>query len=216
MSGSTAACQYVAQKKAVYAAIWDGQPAIAKCYSTSKFMRSAKTTESQPALKADHNAVMQRRPAPMREGLYQRHPDGFEFFPSLLTHGPMCSSLFLAGLNAQSITLSTQWSQISITEKLHIKWQLRKAVQVSQECGVCLCRTVDAGKHNVLYAPSHGVCDNDRFRGNASSRWDCHGGGAGTAGNFWEGCDCRKIAYSSTGMLYHRPSKIMTIRSNQI
>lgn len=96
MSGSTAACQYVAQKKAVYAAIWDGQPAIAKCYSTSKFMRSAKTTESQPALKADHNAVMQRRPAPMREGLYQRHPDGFEFFPSLLTHGPICSSLFLA------------------------------------------------------------------------------------------------------------------------
>ena len=108
----------------------------------------------------------------------------------------MCSSLFLAGLNAQSITLSTQWSQISITEKLHIKWQLRKAVQVSQECGVCLCRTVDAGKHNVLYAPSHGVCDNDRFRGNASSRWDCHGGGAGTAGNLWEGGDWGRGAYS--------------------
>lgn len=53
--------------KAVYNAAWDSQPAIAKCYSTSRIMRSVKTTESQPALKADHNAVMQRRPAPMRE-----------------------------------------------------------------------------------------------------------------------------------------------------
>lgn len=54
---------------------------------------------------------------------------------------------------AQGKTLDTQWSHISDTEKLHVKWQMRKAVQVLRSVGsVC----VDAGKHNVLYAPATG------------------------------------------------------------
>lgn len=54
---------------------------------------------------------------------------------------------------AQGNTLGTQWSQISVTEKLHVKWQLRKAIQALKSIGsVC----VDASKSNILYAPATG------------------------------------------------------------
>lgn len=42
---------------------------------------------------------------------------------------------------------------MSVTKKLHVKWQLRKAIQALRSVGaVC----VDASKSNVLYAPATG------------------------------------------------------------
>lgn len=49
--------------------------------------------------------------------------------------------------------LNAQWSCLPDPLKLHVKWKIGKAVDILRSLGsVC----VDAGKHNVLFAPLTG------------------------------------------------------------
>ncbi|PGG96352.1 hypothetical protein AJ79_09625 [Helicocarpus griseus UAMH5409] len=150
----------VPQKKAVFEVEWKGVRAIAKCWS--KELHESFTIES---------AVYER--------FYQRRPEGYDVFASVLEFGEItCSSLFPAG-NILVITLvegeklSDVWEGLTIPEKNRVRDQCRKAVSILRTIPI-YCS--DAGKHNVLYSTasrrvtmidleSTGVCTQEEIQG---------------------------------------------------
>ncbi|KAJ5135307.1 uncharacterized protein N7515_004585 [Penicillium bovifimosum] len=123
--------------KAVYEVTWDGQPAIAKCWSPSYYQSYA------------HEAMTY-------ENIYAKRPQGYRFFAMMLSHGTIsCSSLFPKGnilimTKVPGKTLNELWDTISGLEKEHIRSEVFKAVRILRSFSVL---SVDTGKHNILYHP---------------------------------------------------------------
>ncbi|RHZ51202.1 hypothetical protein CDV55_100908 [Aspergillus turcosus] len=123
--------------KAVYEVTWDGQPAIAKCWSPARHQGYVHEVSTY-------------------ERLYQLRPAGFEFFAPLQTHGKIvCSSIFPKGhiliiKKVQGEPLDRQWDLLSSDHRDHIRATIHKAVEVLRRIGYI---SVDSGKHNVLYSP---------------------------------------------------------------
>ncbi|GKZ32069.1 hypothetical protein AbraIFM66950_001178 [Aspergillus brasiliensis] len=123
------------ESKAIYEVTWNGEPAIAKCWSEEWYRRY-----------------------PQEMSVYDRldikRPQGYDFFASILSHGHICcSSLLPKGYilvmtKAQGEPLTLQWSTLPESAKRHIRSEVYKAIKVIRELSlVCL----DAGLHNVLY-----------------------------------------------------------------
>lgn len=123
--------------KAVYEVTWDGKPAIAKCWSPP-YHRSY-IHESMTYV-----------------NIHMKSPQGYSFFPSMLSHEIIsCSSLFPKG-NILIMTkepgkiLNKVWDTLSGPEKEHIRSEIRKAVLILRSFSVL---SVDTGKQNILYHP---------------------------------------------------------------
>ena len=92
-------------------------------------------------------------------------PGGFELFAFLLCHGPIvCSSIFPAGYiliisKVAGERLDIQWARISVTEKLHVKWNIRKAVN-GLKFELCLPRR---RKTQCSLRSSRRQCHHDKF-----------------------------------------------------
>jgi len=92
-------------------------------------------------------------------------PGGFELFAFLLCHGPIvCSSIFPAGYiliisKVGGERLDIQWARISVTEKLHVKWKIRKAVN-GLKFELCLPRR---RKTQCSLRSSRRQCHHDKF-----------------------------------------------------
>ncbi|GFF26314.1 hypothetical protein IFM58399_01370 [Aspergillus lentulus] len=123
--------------KALYEVTWNGQPAIAKCWSNARHQGYVHEVSTY-------------------ERLYQLRPAGFEFFAPLQTHGKIvCSSIFPKGhimiiKKVQGEPLDRQWDLLSSDHRDHIRATIHKAVEVLRHIGYL---SVDSGKHNVLYSP---------------------------------------------------------------
>ncbi|EAW17525.1 uncharacterized protein NFIA_074450 [Aspergillus fischeri NRRL 181] len=123
--------------KALYEVTWNGQPAIAKCWSNARHQGYVHEVSTY-------------------ERLYQLRPAGFEFFAPLQTHGKIvCSSVFPKGhimiiKKVQGEPLDRQWDLLSSDHWDHIRATIYKAVEVLRRIGYI---SVDSGKHNVLYSP---------------------------------------------------------------
>ncbi|RHZ64418.1 uncharacterized protein CDV56_101264 [Aspergillus thermomutatus] len=122
--------------KALYEVTWNGEPAVAKCWSDACFQGYV------------HEASTYER-------LYQLKPEGFEFFASLQSRGTIvCSSVFSRGhimiiSKVKGEPLDRQWDILSADHKEHIRSMIRKAVEALRSIGYL---AVDSGKHNVLYS----------------------------------------------------------------
>lgn len=70
------------------------------------------------------------------ERIYQRRPQGFEFFDNLLSHGKIaCSSLFSTGYvliitKVPGRPLIGQWCNLYTHEKTYVYFQVKKAIGV--------------------------------------------------------------------------------------
>ncbi|GIJ98444.1 hypothetical protein Aspvir_000561 [Aspergillus viridinutans] len=123
--------------KALYEVTWDGEPAVAKCWSNARLQGYI------------HEASTYER-------LYQLRPEGFEFFATLQSHGKIvCSSLFPKGhimiiKKVKGEPLDRQWDLLSTDHKQHIRSTIRRAVEALRSIGYL---SLDSGKHNVLYSP---------------------------------------------------------------
>lgn len=90
------------------------------------------------------------------ENIHMKRPQGYSFFPLMLSHGIIsCSSLFPKG-NILIMTkepgkiLNEIWDTLSGPEKEHIRSEIFKAVLILRSFSVL---SVDTGKHNILYHP---------------------------------------------------------------
>ncbi|KAH1290382.1 hypothetical protein KXX30_006098 [Aspergillus fumigatus] len=123
--------------KALYEVTWNGQAAIAKCWSNARHQGYVHEVSTY-------------------ERLYQLRPAGFEFFAPLQTHGKIvCSSIFPKGhimiiKKVQGEPLDRQWDLLSSDHRDYIRTTIYKAVEVLRRIGYI---SVDSGKHNVLYSP---------------------------------------------------------------
>ncbi|KAH1493479.1 hypothetical protein LV164_005532 [Aspergillus fumigatus] len=123
--------------KALYEVTWNGQAAIAKCWSNAR-----------------HKGYVHE--VSTYERLSQLRPAGFEFFAPLQTHEKIvCSSIFPKGhimiiKKVQGEPLDRQWDLLSSDHRDYIRTTIYKAVEVLRRIGYI---SVDSGKHNVLYSP---------------------------------------------------------------
>lgn len=90
------------------------------------------------------------------ERIYQKRPQGFEFFANLLAHGKIaCSSLFPTGYiliitKVPGHPLIEQWSNLYTHEKAYVYFQVKKAIDILRSISMI---SVDSGMHNILYSP---------------------------------------------------------------
>ncbi|PWY84593.1 hypothetical protein BO94DRAFT_566707 [Aspergillus sclerotioniger CBS 115572] len=113
--------------KAIYEVQWDGRSAIAKCWTESRYPRY--TDEAWTY-----------------EKLEMKSPEGYSFFPRLLTHGKICcSSVFPKGTGMPFPPPIKENIRVVIYEAIKT---LRSIALVA----------IDCGRHNVLYNPeTHAV-----------------------------------------------------------
>lgn len=91
--------------------------------------------------------------------LYDRYPQGYPFFASLLAYGEIvCSSITPPGNIliiswSEGAPVNTMWPSLRQNERAHLRGQCRQAVVVLRCLGIYL---QDLGRHNVLYARNTG------------------------------------------------------------
>ncbi|CAI7607490.1 unnamed protein product [Penicillium glandicola] len=118
------------KRKEIIEALWHGQPAVAKCWTT--YWNEAITYQI----------------------LHEKHPEGYSFFPSPYAAGVIrCSSLFPYGYilvlaKVKGEPLHRKWAGISTQHKEFIYQQVSAAIDVLRAIGIVWA---DPGPHNVLW-----------------------------------------------------------------
>ncbi|RAL02462.1 uncharacterized protein BO80DRAFT_403971 [Aspergillus ibericus CBS 121593] len=126
------------KQKAIYEVTWNGEPAVAKCWSPSYEQFYV------------HESITY-------ENIHAKRELGYEFFPKLLNHGAIaCSSIFPKGYvlvmtKVPGKILADLWDTLSGSDKEHVRKEIRKAVVVLRSISAIV---VDSGKHNVLFDPA--------------------------------------------------------------
>ncbi|KAK2779973.1 hypothetical protein FQN53_001159 [Emmonsiellopsis sp. PD_33] len=124
--------------KATFEVDYEGQKAIAKCWSKDLYESYGIETA-------------------VYEKLQEMHPEGYDVFASILAHGNIiCSSLFPSGYillltTKEGEQVSQIWDQLENVDKNRIGDQCRRAVSFLRRIPVY---SGDAGKHNLLYSVS--------------------------------------------------------------
>ncbi|KAJ5111959.1 hypothetical protein N7532_000004 [Penicillium argentinense] len=133
-------CIQTGDRKSIFEVIWDGQPAVAKCW-----------VESEAQSYTNERVIY--------ETLSEKSPRGYSFFADFYTAGLICcSSVFSTGnilviQKVKGVPLHEKWNYLSEEKKEFVYHQVSQAIQALRGTGVLWA---DPGMHNVLYDDSDG------------------------------------------------------------
>ncbi|OGM51323.1 hypothetical protein ABOM_000168 [Aspergillus bombycis] len=140
--------------KAIFEVLWDGRPAIAKCWGEDLYERFVTNVHLTAVLGVNQAFSSYRDEYLTYQKIQTLRPGGYEFFPLMYSHGAIaCSSIFPKGYIAimsrfDGVRLDMVWDHLRGSTKEHVRLVIHKAIKVLREIEVI---QIDCGAHNVLY-----------------------------------------------------------------